>query len=117
MGFKSWVTQDKQGNLTMSFYDKYSRTNAYLPFEYITDYQLCEYSGFQNKAPDLFKDLPFHNIYSQLLYQGKGLIIKYKIPKSVGGDDEERSWQLPAPKANEFIKLVKLNTNLPYKNA
>ena len=111
MGFRSWITMDDKGKFILCFRDKSSRTNAYLPFEYITDVELCEYFGFRSKAPPNYENEPFHIIYDQFSYQGKGLIIRYKLPKSISGDCEYRSWQFPAPKASEFIKLIKQNVS------
>ncbi len=109
MGFRSWITRDDKGKYILCIRDNSSRANSYLPFEYITHVELYEYSGFRSKAPANYENEPFHIIHNQFSFQGKGLIVRYKLPKYISGDREYRSWQLPAPKANKFFKVLKQN--------
>ena len=109
MGFRSWIKVDREAEYTLCIRDNHTRTNAYVPIEYITNVELCEYSGTKITAPIEYEDHDFHHIYNQFGYKGKGLIVRYQLPKHISGDTERRSWQFPAPKAGEFLTFLKEN--------
>lgn len=106
-GFKSWLSQDRREKLSLVIRDNNARANAYLPIEYITNLETCDYHFFNNdheKEEFLFGD--HHRVFRQLGYQGPGLIISYQLPRSSSPNPELRSWKFPAPKAQAFIEAI-----------
>jgi len=109
MGFRSWIIVDNKGEYTLCIKDNHTRTNAYVPFEYITNVEICNYSSNKQRVPIEYEEDDYHHIYNQFGYKGKGLIVRYQLPKHISGDTKRRSWQFPAPKAEEFLTFLKEN--------
>jgi hypothetical protein len=72
--------------------------------------ELCEYSLWGIRAPAAYVDRDYHRIYTKFGYQGAGLIFCYDLPGHIVDDFELRSWQLPTPKAEEFLAFLLKNT-------
>ncbi|GAA4096745.1 hypothetical protein [Zhongshania borealis] len=108
MGIRSWISVDGAGKYMLCMRDNASRANVYVPFDYIDSVALCEYvSWTEDNTPPAYKNLPYHRTYSQLAYQGPGLIVDYTSPKHLGGDGQLRSWRIPAPRAQVFLAIFK----------
>lgn len=112
MGIRSWVTVDKIGNYVLCIRDNHSGSNAYVPFEFITLSEACEYSVFKNSAPQAYRNQEYHRVFKHFGYQGAGVIVCYQLPKHLCGDDQKRSWQFPAPKAEQLLNLLKNNASI-----
>lgn len=107
MGFSTWIYEDSEGKRILCLRDAHANTNSYLPLEFITHVEYCDYSMWnQKRAPSNYANRKFHRIFTQLGYHGSGLIVCYRLPKSISGDCELRSWQFPAPKSEAFLKLM-----------
>jgi hypothetical protein len=106
MGVRSWIRVDSNGKYLLCLRDNGSRANAYVPFDYINRVELCEYAAWpQDNTPPEYQGLPYHRCYTQLGYQGPGLIVSYTSPTHLGGDGQLRSWQIPAPRAQAFLAM------------
>lgn len=105
-GFSSWITLDKEGNYVLCLRDNSSRSNSYLPFEHIRHVEIIPYRSFGNAIPEEYQQREFHYCFKQFGYAGEGLIVVYHLPKPVSGDEEIRSWQIPAPKAEAFFSIM-----------
>lgn len=111
MSFRSKITVDKAFNYTICIPDHSSNTSHKIPLEYITHIETCEYRLFNNSNYyPCGVDQSYFYTKTMFGYIGLGLIVCYKIPKSLSGDSITRGICFPAPKANEFLKFVKENT-------
>ena len=107
VGFDSSIKEVKKGVYALAIRDNEMNNNSYLPLEYITDIEVCEYFiGQKNKIPSKFKNQPNHRIFNQFFYQGLGLVVGFQLPKHISADTSVKSWQFPAPKANDFILFI-----------
>ncbi|MEX1668295.1 hypothetical protein AB4876_05185 [Zhongshania guokunii] len=107
MGIRSWIREDGDGKYMLCLRDNVSRANAYIPFEYISNTELCDYAIWpQDNTPPAYRDLPYHRTYTQFGYRGAGLLVCYTSPPHLGGDGLLRSWLIPAPRAAEFLELL-----------
>jgi hypothetical protein len=81
MGIRSWIRKDSNGKHILCLRDNISRANAYIPFEYISKVERCEYTTWlQDNTPPAYRNLPYHRTYTQFAYQGPGLIVSYTSP-------------------------------------
>lgn len=111
-GMRSWITETDGDPATRAFCirDSYASFGSCIPCEYIIGIESCEYTLWhQQRIPAVHKDNPYYVIYTQMGYSGPGLIISYRLPKHLSDVTQVRSWQLPAPKAQQFIALLKVS--------
>lgn len=109
LGVRSWIEIDNAGGQVFVVRDNSSRSNAYLPAAYIRSMERCDCRSFGNDVPPVYAHRSHHHRFAMLGYEGPGLIVDYQLPKHLCADGHERSWQIPAPRAAEFLEELRIH--------
>jgi len=100
-------TSDSSPKRTFGLAHPHATFMSYIPFEYITAVELCEYSPWkQSKPPAAYAASLYHYVYTHIGYKGAGIIITYHLPTHMSANSVVRSWQFPAPKAEQFKEIL-----------
>jgi len=108
-GVRSKISETTSGDSkrTLGLAHPHATFMSYIPFEYITAVELCEYSSWKQSKPVLtHAENPHHYVYTQVGYEGAGVVISYHLPAHISADSVIRSWQFPAPKAEQFKEIL-----------
>lgn len=110
--FTTGIVQVSDNSFALTIPDHYSNTSTSIDFDWIQSVELCHYplTGAPSDNPH-----GINNDYwikkTLLGYVGPGLIVGYRLPKTMSQADIVRGVQFPAPKAEMFLQYI--NANAP----
>ena len=102
----SWLNKNAEGHLTLCIRDNNARATTYIDQHHIVRVEPCIYRLFTGADAPEWVTQTHHRQISKPGYAGPGLIVQYRIPPQISGDNILRSHQFPAPAAQEMLHKI-----------